>query len=307
VFNLNTFLATVQIDNPAFKNWAVTSSLDPLIKELKTNTWATAPGKARIERIIAFLPHAKKARYSRSLAYLHLQLQVSIGAIPANTVMKFDAFRVMRGNYKGYKTSGESKIVPLDERTVGSPGPSSFIHRHTLTWSSSDGSVASLGQVRTREYVKFLTDTQAPPFNVIQDPDREFYAPGTQGATGQTSGIDDHSTKLPSLICVYPRQAGLLQAEQKYQYSVDNGTTWVDMDNGQFLLEKKVRQVGNDWVFSFKKTNWAPHNKKSFHFEVEYTVGPLPEYLPRTEADYNKGMEYAGDIKQYARRVIATG
>jgi hypothetical protein len=307
VFTLNAFQAAVKLDNPAFKNWAITSSLDALVKELKTNTWATPQGKARIERIIAFLSHDKKAKYARTMAYLHAQLQVRIGAIPANAVMKFETFRVMRGNYKGYKSTGESKIIPLDDTADGSPGPSSFIHRHSLTWSSSDGVAISLGQVRTREHVKFLTDTQAPPFNVIQDPDRDFYAPGNQGATGQTFGIDDHSTKLPSIICVYPRQPGVLQAEQKYQYSVDNGANWVDMDNGQFQLEKKVRQVGSDWVFSFKKTNWALHNKKHFHFEVEYTIGPPPEYLPRTEADYNKGMEFAGDIKQYARRVVATG
>lgn len=297
----------MNLDNTKFKNWALTSSLDPLIKELKTNSWGSTAGKAKIERIIAFLPHDKKAKYVQTMAYLQAQLQIRIGAIPANAVMTFETFRVMRGNYKGYKPTGESKIVPLDDQTAGSPGPSSFIHRHKLSWSSSDGLPVSLGQVRTREYVKFLSDTQARPFNAIQDPDREFYAPGTMGATGQTEGIDDHSTKLPALICYYPREAGVLQAEQKYQYSVDNGANWVDMDNGQFLLEKKVRQSGNDWVFSFKKTNWAPLNNKRFHFEVEYTIGPLPEYLPRTEGDYNKGMEFAGDIKQYARRVVSTG
>jgi hypothetical protein len=307
VFNLNVFLATVKIDNPTFKKWAVSSSLDPLIQQLKTNSHNTPQGKAKIQRLIAFMPFAKQTSYSRSLAYLTTTLGVHVGAIPANAVMEFNKFLILSGMYKGYNAAGESRNIVLDAATPGSLGPRSFIHRHTLSWTSSNGNPASLANVRTREYVKFLADTQAPPFNKIQDPDREFYAPGNMGSSGSTSGVDDHSTKLPSLICCNPRQAGSLRGEQKYQFSLDNGATWQDIDNGQFLLEKTVRLVGQDWVLTFKKTNWAPHNTKKFHFEVEYTVGPAPEYMPRTDKDVLAGPSQDADIKHWARRVVAEG
>ena len=305
---MNVFLATVRIDNPNFKKFALSSTLDPLIKELKTNSHNTPAGKARIQKLIAFMPSAKQTSYSRSLAYLTTTLGVHAGAIPANAVMEFTQFQIISGYYTGFNATGQSKMIVLDPAAPGSPGPRSFIHTHKLSWASSNGNPGSLANVRTREYVKFLTDTQAPPFNKIQDPDREFYAPGNMGSSGSTSGTDDHSTKLPSLICCNPRQAGSLRGEQKYQFSLDNGTTWQDMDNGQFLLEKTVRRVGNDWVLTFKKTNWAPHNSKKFHFEVEYTIGPAPEYMPRTDADVVKaGFQQNADIKQWARRVVAEG
>jgi hypothetical protein len=306
MFDFNTFMAKVKQDNPSFKRFTLTSSLDPLIAQVRGQTVFPAASKAKVERLIAFMPFQKQTEYKQALAYLAAQSGVRIGAIPCNPVMKFTQFKIANSGYKGYNNAGQQRFVMLDPDTPGSPGPRSFVHVHKITWSSSNGNPASLATVRTREYVKFLQDTQAPPFNKIQDPDREFYAPGTAGTTGATEGTDDHTTKLPALICCFPRQAGRLQGEQWYQYSVDNGVTWNNIEGAAYLLEKKVAKVGIDWVFTFKKTNWAPHNTKPFHFEVEYTVGPPPEFLPRDITDVAQGLNQDADIKRWARRVVST-
>jgi hypothetical protein len=307
LFDINTFMAKVKQDNPSFKKWTRTSSLDPLIAQLRGPTVLTAAGKANVERLIAFLEFPKQASYKQALAYVAAQLGVRVGAIPCNPVMKFVQFKIGKGGYKGYNGAGQDRFELLDPDTPGSPGPRSFVHVHKITWSASNGNPGSLATVRTREHVKFLQNTQAAPFNNIQDPDREFYAPGTMGTTGAMEGYDDHSTKLPALICCYPRQAGTLQGQQWYQYSVDNGATWNNIEGAAYLLEKSVAKVGADWVFTFKKTNWAPHNTKPFHFEVEYTVAPPPDFLPRTDADVHPGGTEEADINRWARRVIATG
>lgn len=307
-FDFNTFMGLVRQDNPSFKRVKRTSSIDPLIDELRDKKFFSAAIKDKIENIIAYIPYDKQQQYSRSLAYVGRELGVRIGAIPCNPVMKFVKFRVLSGQYTGYNTTGQSKLVTLIAGDRNSIGPRSLIHQHTITWSSSNGHTASLAQVRTREYVKFLADTQAEPFNKIQDPDREFYAPGNRGTTGATSGTDDHSTKLPALICCNPRKAGTLIAEQWYQYSVDNGATWKNIVGAAYLIEKTVRQAGTDWVYVFKKSHWPPHNMKPFHFEVEYLVGPAPEYMPRTDTDVvAAGFAQDDDITKYSRRFVYNG
>ena len=121
------------------------------------------------------------------------------------------------------------------------------------------------------------------------------------------AGIDDHSTKLPALICCNPRKPGTLIAEQCYQYSVDNGANWQNIEGAGCKIEKTVKQDGADWVFVFKKTNWLPHNTKPFHFEVHYTVGPAPEYLPAKDTDVKNGGSFNDDMKNWARKVVSTG
>jgi hypothetical protein len=306
-FNYTLFMAKVREDNPNFKRFARTSHLDPIIAEVKDKTFITPALKDRLETLIAFMPHDHQQKYPRALGHLTSTAGVRVLAIPANAKMKFTGFMIKTGGYTGYNSRGESKNVLLDPGTPGSPGPRSLVHNHTLSWESSNGNVASLATVRTREYVKFLADTQAPPFNAIQDPDREFYGPSADGNAGGTSNTDEHSTKLPALICCYPRQAGTLMAEQWYQYSVDNGATWKNMEGGAFQIEKTVRKEGNDWVYIFKKTNWLPHNTKRFHFEVHYTIGEPPEYMPRRDSDVGSLGLSAAEMRRYARKIVATG
>jgi hypothetical protein len=306
-YTFSQFMTLVRTDNPHYKRISFNSSLDDLIDELKDKMFFSPVTKKKLERLAAFIPHDKQVQYRRSLGFLNTELGIRIGAIPCDPVMKFIAFEYQTGGYTGYNSTGGSTFVMLDPTTPNSPGPRGFVHRHQITWKSSNGNAASLATVRTREYVKFLTDTQAPPFNAIQDPDREFYAPGIQGTTGDMSGIDDHSTKLPALICRYPRVAGELIAQQWYQYSTDNGANWQNIEGAAYLIKKSVRREGNDWVFMFKKTNWLEHNSKKFHFEVDYTIGAPPAYLPRVDTDVASAGGTAADIKKWARRVVAKG
>ena len=82
MFDFNTFMAKVKQDNPSFKRFTQTSSLDPLIAQVRGQTVFPAASKARVERLIAFMPFQKQTEYKQALAYLAAQLGVRIGAIP---------------------------------------------------------------------------------------------------------------------------------------------------------------------------------------------------------------------------------
>jgi len=301
-FDFNVFMSKVNLDNTHFKRFARTSHLDPIIKELKDKKFIAPAMKDKLQSLVSALPDDQLKKYTQALGYLNQQGGIRPSVIPVKPVMQFVKFSIAIGLYFGYNGNDRQQI-DLDPSKPNSPGPRSFFHTHRLSWSSSNGNPASLSTVWTREHVKFLADTQAPPFNNIQDPDREFYMP-QGGAIGGSSNEDDHSTKLPALICRNPRVPGTLIGQQKYQYSIDSGATWVNMPGGEFLLEKTVRKEGNDWVFIFKKSNWAPLNPKPFHFEVHYTIGNAPLYLPRSEADVPPGINRTADINQFARKVI---
>jgi len=307
-FDFNRFMALVKTCNPNFKRFATTSHLDPVIAELKGKTFISPQHREKLEKLIAFIPFDRQTTYAKALDYLTQNGGVQVGAIPAKPVMKFTQFSYVAGHYDGFNQRGEKKKILLSPDVPESPGPRSFVHTHVLSWSSSNGNNASLQTVRTREWVKFDKDTQAEPFNAIQDPDREFFHPGILGSTGALSGTDDHSTKLPALICCNPRKEGVLKAQQWYQYSVDGGVKWHNIEGAAYEIEKRVKKEGNDWVYIFKKTNWAQHNNKHFHFEVMYTVGAAPEYMPRKDTDVEKiGFAVPCEMKKFARKVVATG
>jgi hypothetical protein len=309
----------IEGENSRFKRFKRHSSLDSVLAQVKGRSTFPANVRRQVLELIAFVPAEKQRKYGQSLDYINQQVGLGIKsfpfAVPCNATMYFEKFQVFMGDYTGYNNHGESKKCPLVPDDPGSIGPCSFVHKHVLRWESSNGDKNSLKDVSTREYVKFLKSPQLPPFNVIQDPDQEFRAPGPPhdqtcpGTKGGTEGIDLHSTKLPALITCNPRQPGTLVAQQTYEYSCDEGATWATMDNSQFLLEKSVSQIGKDWVFRFTKRNWLPHNPKGFHFEVEYVIGNPPAYLPRSLADVNVMSSFSidADIKQYARKVVYTG
>lgn len=237
-------------------------------------------------------------------------------AIPVKPKMKFARFQIALGMYMADDGTGLKEYqLRGDPSSVGPGWPRGFLHRHSLTWESSDGDPNSLQDVFTREWVKFRTPTTSPPFSALQDPDQEFYAPGPphdgncRGTQGAMGGTDDHSTCHPALICCWPRQAGTLIAEQWYQWRRGNDA-WQNIEGAAYLIEKSVFQEGPDWVFLFKKTNWRPHNPTPFHFEVHYTIPPPPPQMPAAYAHIAKdsqcGHEEA-DITKWARRVVSMG
>ena len=307
-FVLDTFMNEIKKVNSTFER-VKESSLHSLIQALEALKGApTAPQKTAIQNALAFVPTDKQKKYKAALDYMKKELGAFHDGVPTDPVMKFKSFSIINGAYVGKNTSGATKPIELVATKKDSPGPRSFVHTHEISWKSSNGDPNALKTVRTREHVKFRADTQAAPFNAIADPDREFYHPGEQGSVGATSNMDDHSIKLPALIVRNPRQAGTLIGEQWYQYSLDDGKTWQNIDGAAYLLEKTVKKDGNDWVMVFKKSNWPEHNKKKFHFEVHYTIGPAPEYLPAKDTDVQKmGFPEAADMKKFARKVVATG
>jgi hypothetical protein len=218
------------------------------------------------------------------------QLPARTRARPVRPVMSFERYQVSTGAYKSIGPHGEVQDVLLgpgtrDPRSKKIPlGPYSFLHIHKLTWSSSSGRLGDLQGVRTREYVTFRGDTQAAPFSEYADPDREFFQGGGEGQHGFAQ--DDHSVTLPSLMCAWPLQAGELIGEQWYQYSLD-GVTWTNIEHAAFLLEKRVYQTPDGWVFQFCKRNWAPHNPVPFVFDVRYRIGPQPLSAPRFVDHHN--------------------
>jgi hypothetical protein len=199
-------------------------------------------------------------------------------------------------------------VHTLDPGVPGSPGPRGFLHVHRLSWESSDGNPASLHDVETRESVRFRTSTQIAPFNAMQDPDQVFVQGGNN--FGLLSNDDDHSTCLPAIICAHPRVPGTLIGEQWYQYRRRGEPDWTNIEGAAFLLEKSVFQEGPDWVFSFKKTNWAPHNTVPFHFEVHYTIGAPPVPMPdayEAIATNTACVKEVAAIEAWARRVVSRG
>ena len=255
-FDWTQFKTLLDSENSHFKRFKKKSSLDALIAQLKGRTTFPPDVKQQIREAMAYIPYDKQRKYAQTLADVNQQIGLGIAAfpfaVPANLTMAFTKFEIYLGSYTGYNSIGQSRNITLVPGHQGNTMPCSFVHWHTLTWESSNGNAASLANVRTREYVKFLKSPQLPPFNVIQDPDQEFRHPGPphdqrcMGTKGATYGKDGHSTKLPSIIAAYPRVAGMLRGEQTYEYSCDDGATWGTIEGSHFVLEKSVFQDGAD-------------------------------------------------------------
>jgi hypothetical protein len=203
---------------------------------------------------------------------------------PTNPRMEFIKYRLEEGAYLaqiGVKqdivTMGIGKTDPQDPTLK--LGPMRFLHEHRLSWESTDGKMSSLKGVLTREWVKFRTPTQDPPFSVAADPDQEFYMGEADASIGE--GIDDHSVRWAALICQFPLTEGSLIGEQWYQYKMP-GEDWLEVPGSAFLLEKTVKQQGSNWVLIFKKTNWEEYNPTPYYFEVRYLIGrqPLSQPIP---------------------------
>lgn len=292
-FSMTQFMSLVVAQNRSFGR-IKGSSLDPLLAILQAPN--ALHRKAEIANAVAFIPYQKQMKYQQALNYLRIQMPITEipqipYAIPVDPKMELDAFKVMMRSYVG----------------GGILNPGSYHHEFRLSWKSSNGHLASLARCGTRENVKFRSAPDQPPFNYVQkDTPMQF----TQGATtnnGANAGccIDDHSTVIPSIICTNPRVPGELVAEQIYEYTTD-GTNWREIPGARFLLKKGVRTSGAGFVFYFAKTNWAPHNQKTYRFEVEYPIGPAPAAMPAVGEKLGRTLATPADISTYGR-VVSSG
>lgn len=294
-FSMMQFMTLVTSKDTAFKNFnrIKNSSLDPLIAAIPLKPVLTAPEKETIRLRLAYIPYDKQMKYREALEYLRVQhglaeVAAIPYAIPCKPEMKFDRFEKQMRTWPG---------GPLLD-------PGTYIHLFRFSFSSSNGNLASLAHVGTRERVTYRTNPAGPPFNYVQ---ANTPATFTQGATtnnGAQTGwsIDDHITILPSIICANPRVNGELVADQLYEYTSD-GRTWRVIPEAYYLLKKGVRG-GN--TFYFAKTNSAPDNPKRSHFEVEYPIGPAPASMPPVGTNLGKGGKVAADIRAYGRVVHNT-
>lgn len=66
----------------------------------------------------------------------------------------------------------DGSVDPLAPRIP--VGPLAFLHVRRLSWESSDGNLAALTGIITREEVRFDHPTQGPPFGDFADPDQYF-------------------------------------------------------------------------------------------------------------------------------------
>lgn len=256
------------------------SSLDPLISELGKAPKLTADSAkmARLQELIFFIPADRQQKYQAALDLL-APSGLRICGRPCDPTMHFVRFDLENSYmYKG-DNGGAGELVTLT--------PGGYHHVFDFKWKSSTGSMESLKKVGTREFVKFRTSQQVPPFTDRMPSDMQFYW-GDSPSANSGSGRDDHSIKPPRFVCQYPWVAGENVAEQWYQYSIDGMQTWQNIPGAAYLITKGVRKSGNNWVFYFRKSNWAPHNTKRYNFEVEYLMGAALPFPPTIGQKFQK-------------------
>jgi hypothetical protein len=301
-FSMKTFMQEVYKCNPSFKKHARHSDLDPLIKALggeSGQTFYNPSHRPKIEKETHALKTDKAVKYRAALMYLARELGVDPGPIPVSPKMVMEEFRFSMGGYTGKNAQGQTKQISLN--------PRGFVLVFKLKWASSNGDLKGLSNVGTRENIRWRTDPTQTPFNYVQGNTPMTFQQGATSNTGGAGGEcgDDHSTVVPDLICLDPRVAGSHVAEQSYEYTCD-GTLWKPIPGAAYLIEKGVKQGGpTGWLYFFKKTNWTPRNTKTSRFEVEYPVGPAPEYMPVPGTEiFGKNAMQEADINQYAYRVV---
>ena len=296
--NVAKFRAEVDKVNKTLGRF-VKSSLEPILVELGTQpTVMLDPTKAnKVQEAILHIPADKQLKYKPALDILKIA-GFSLGARPCDAKMKFVQFRQGPYSYAGRDQQGKAKMVIIDN-------PGVLSHYFDLYWKSSNGSMSSLQNVATQEWIKFRTSQQAPPFNDVMPTLMEF-AWGFSATAHIGENTDDHSTKPPKLICRYPIQAGENVAEQQYQYRLVGSDVWHSIPDAAFLITKGFRQSGGKWVFFFRKKNWLERNKVPFHFEVEYPVGAPLVYPPMPGQKFNVTTGNPDDIHEFGK-VISMG
>ena len=212
-----------------------TSSLEPLLIELGAQPMLNAdPGKmTRLQELIFQIPYDKQMKYGVALDLLK-PYGLYICGRPCDPTLTFAWFARDSFSYVGMDPMGNQLMVPLEQPSLH--------HVFDCKWKSTTGNLHSLANVGTREYVRFLTSQQAPPFTdrmPIDPPGRAFYA-GESPTSVLGFGRDDHSIRPPQIVCLYPWVAGENVAEQWYQYTLDN-RTWINIPGAAYLITKGVR------------------------------------------------------------------
>ncbi|MFT6907438.1 MAG: hypothetical protein ACJAS1_004119 [Oleiphilaceae bacterium] len=270
------------------------SSLHTILTELGTGQAVQlSPDKVeRIQEAICFVPHAKQLKYAKALKILETA-GLTICGRPDKPTMNFESFREGAYSYVGLGANGGRMMATLS--------PGSLHHVFDFKWTSSTGNMPSLKKCWTREHIKFRSSPQESPFNQAMGDVMEFHWGETKGADFGF-GRDDHSIKPPQMICRYPFTEGACIAEQWYQYSFD-GQNWKNIPGAAYLIHKGVRRSRGNFVFYFKKTNWAPHNTKGYNFEAEYPLaGPL-ENVIAPDQQFNRTSGTAKQIVDYGRLI----
>jgi len=287
-FSIGTFRQHLTAANPRYSK-IKTSSMAPLENQLATPGFTVNAGSLQqLQPLWGAVPHAKQLKYAAAANYLKQFVPKLADATPVDPKMAFKEFRVLEGNIDGVQNY-----------------PARFYHVHELTWKSSNGNMQSLTNVGTREKVDFRSNPTAPPFDPIVNAGLQMSY--TQGATtnaGANIGAckDDHSIANPSILTSQPLIAGSLIADQVYEYTTD-GITWMPIPGSQYVIEKGVRHFQAGFVFVFRKQGTGTDN---FHFEVEYPIGPKPNYAKKVQV-VAAAFVPQKNIHQYASRVIATG
>jgi hypothetical protein len=285
-FSIATFRQHLTAANSRFSR-IKTSSMAPLDNQLAIlGAGVNAGSLAQLQPLWGAVPYAKQQKYVAAGNYLKQFVPTLVDAIPVQPKMAFIELRVLPGNIDGVANY-----------------PARIYHVHELTWKSSNGNMQSLTNVGTREKVDFRSNPTSPPFDPIVNSGLQMSY--TQGATtnaGANIGSckDDHSIANPSILTRRPLSVGSLVADQVYEYTTD-GITWHPIPGSQYEIEKGVRNSRNGHVFVFRKQGVGSDN---FHFEVEYTIGPKPNYakkVPVIAAAYVP----VQSLRQFASRVVA--
>jgi hypothetical protein len=290
-FNIATFRQYLHTANPTYSR-LTSSSIQPLENRLAILGATVGPAVLnQIQPLWAVVPYDKQQKYAAPIGYLKQFVPTLADAIPALPRMAYMEFKVM------FMTIGGNARYPAR-----------FYHVHRLTWQSSNGRMASLAQVGTRERVTHRTNPAGPPFDALINANIPMAF--TQGALTNAgaqggSNYDDHSTGNPALIVRRPLGVGSVIADQIYEYTAD-GATWHPIPGAQYEIEKGVRMAGGQHVFFFRKQSAPPH-ANVFHFEVEYPIGPAHPVPGNRIPVVPAGFAAPAQINTYASRIIRLG
>ena len=293
MINADAFLDAAKAENPTLGR-VKRSSLHAILTEIGTgkSVQLDAAKVERVQEAICFVPHEKRLRYANALKILETA-GFTIAGRPVKPTMNFQSFREGPYTYVGLDENGARVMATLS--------PGSLHHVFDLKWTSSTGNMADLKKCWTREHIKFRSSPQAAPFNQAMGGVMEFHWGETEGADFGF-GRDDHSIKPPQMVCRHPFTEGACIAEQWYQYSFD-GQNWKNLPGAAYLIHKGVRRSRGNFVFYFKKTNWAPHNTKGYNFEAEYPLtGPLGSAVAPNQ-QFNRTNGTVKQVADYGRLV----
>jgi hypothetical protein len=275
-FVMMTYLTHILTANPTFHN-IKDSSLDPLNNSLQNLPMVLNAGQRQqiLERL-GLIPYAKQQKYANALNYARQQLNLGIPGIPygypVNLIHRFHDYEVALAAWGN---------GVADNRPDGW-----FEHVFRVSWSSSNGNMQSLTNIWNQERVTFLQAPAGAPFsNAVMGLTPQTYTHGVSQNSAGGHSDDNHFFMHPSLMLAYPIGAGIVNANQEYEYSPDGGQTWYEIQNGQFVFDRGVRNAvnGGGLVFVFSKRNRAP-NTRAYRFEVEYPIGAAPVNTPANHA-----------------------